>query len=141
MGPAELVDREFGYIVGRADGRSGGRADGRAGGRSDGRSAHLGSIQAHLGSPKSPQSPPDFPKGPQSQIHQKTSKYYYIRLLRTGQKRFLSQILYGFLTLQMPFVFFRRSICQSRELKKVSELSHFLEFSLGEYSATFSLRK
>ena len=29
MGPAELVDREFGYIVGRADGRSGGRADGR----------------------------------------------------------------------------------------------------------------
>ena len=37
MGPAELVDREFGYIVGRADGRSGGRADGRAGGRMVGR--------------------------------------------------------------------------------------------------------
>ena len=38
IGPAKLVDRELGYIVGRADGRSVGRSVGRTAGRSDGRS-------------------------------------------------------------------------------------------------------
>ena len=62
MGPAELVDREFGYIVGRADGRAGGRTVGRTVGRAVGR---LG--QSLKASPKSPQSfPKASPKLPQS---------------------------------------------------------------------------
>ena len=70
MGPAELVDREFGYIIGRADGRAGGRTVGRADGRTDGRT--VGRAVGRLGqslkaSPKSPQSfPKASPKLPQS---------------------------------------------------------------------------
>ena len=73
MLPAELVDRELGYIVGRADGRSVGRSVGRTAGRSDGRSDgrfgaifdHLGSILCHPGSPKSPQTYRLIPRGSQ----------------------------------------------------------------------------
>ena len=70
MLPAELVDREFGYIVGRADGRAGGRTVGRADGRTGGRT--VGRAVGRLGqslkaSPKSPQSfPKASPKLPQS---------------------------------------------------------------------------
>merc|ERR1712185_273898 len=70
MLPAELVDREFGYIVGRADGRSGGRTVGRADGRTGGRT--VGRAVGRLGqslkaSPKLPQSfPKASPKLPQS---------------------------------------------------------------------------
>ena len=70
MLPAELVDRELGYIVGRADGRAGGRTVGRADGRTGGRT--VGRAVGRLGqslkaSPKSPQSfPKASPKLPQS---------------------------------------------------------------------------
>ena len=74
MLPAELVDRELGYIVGRADGRSVGGTVGRTAGRSDGRADgrfgaifdHLGSILCHPGSPKPPQTYRLIPRVPQT---------------------------------------------------------------------------
>ena len=87
MLPAELVDREFGYIVGRADGRAGGRTVGRADGRTGGRT--VGRAVGRLGqslkaSPKSPQSfPKASPKLPQS--FPKASPKPPQKLFRFGQ--------------------------------------------------------
>ena len=127
IGPAKLVDRELGYIVGRADGRSVGRSVGRTAGRSDGRSVwrHLWPSWLHLVPSWLPKVSPDLqtdpqrlPETPRVQIDQNVEKGCDSGLAKTWFWMPPAKISFGAKCVEISFGFDAKSLSKWGSLKK-----------------------